>query len=80
MCYNNEMKKCKKQLGISLKLAPKFYLTLLVAIGVILVWRGIWNLVDLYLFPKNPLLSNTTSILIGLFLLYLPDNNIEELI
>ncbi len=53
---------------------------LLVVASVVMVWRGLWNLMDTYLFPGSPILSNIISIILGLFLLYLPDEDIKELI
>lgn len=42
---------------------------LLVVIGIVMVWRGIWGLADLYLTPDNQVLSFIISIFIGLILL-----------
>ncbi|MFH1218727.1 MAG: hypothetical protein V1679_02710 [Candidatus Peregrinibacteria bacterium] len=53
---------------------------LLVVTGVVFVWRGLWNLMDLYLFPDMPILSNILGILLGLLLLLLPDEDIKELV
>jgi len=52
---------------------------LLIAIGVVFVWRGIWGITDLYLFPNNPTLSLIVSIMIGLVILYTNDKKIDEL-
>ena len=46
-----------------------FVIIFLGTIGIIAIWRGIWNLIDLYLFPENLLLSQIISIIIGLFIL-----------
>lgn len=59
---------------------PGFYVTLINVVGIVLVWRGLWNLIDKYIFPDKPLLSNIVTILVGLFLLYLPDRDIKELV
>lgn len=59
---------------------PGFYITLINIVGIVLVWRGLWNLMDQYIFPDKPLLSNIVTILVGLFLLYLPDQDIKELV
>jgi len=53
---------------------------IIVVIGVVMVWRGIWNLLDMYVVPNQPILSNLISIGVGLFLLYLPDKDINELV
>lgn len=56
-----------------------FLLTIMIITGIILVWRGLWNLIDMYAFPNHPILSNVIGILVGLILLYLPDENLEKL-
>ncbi len=43
------------------------YLVLVVA--VVMVWRGVWGLLDEYLLPQNPKLSYWISFIIGLVLL-----------
>jgi len=43
------------------------YLALVVA--VVMVWRGVWGLLDEYLLPKNPKLSYWISFIIGIVLL-----------
>ena len=70
----------KKDVKFSLRLSPKFFPILLKAIAVVMVWRGLWNLLDMYFLPGNPILSNVIFIVIGVFLLYLPDQSIEELV
>ena len=65
--------------GLSLKPRRYFVRDLLIVAGVVLVWRGIWHLADRFLFPDYPLLSEAFSILIGLFLLYLPDRDLSHL-
>ncbi|PJA48729.1 MAG: hypothetical protein CO170_01845 [candidate division SR1 bacterium CG_4_9_14_3_um_filter_40_9] len=42
---------------------------LITIIGVIMVWRGIWNLLDHYFFPHNRLLSNIGTIIMGIILI-----------
>ena len=44
--------------------------TIIIAFAIILFWRGIWGLMDLYLFPKNNMLSYIISIIIGIIILY----------
>lgn len=46
---------------------------IIIAIGVVMVWRGIWGLADLFLFPSNTLLSFSVSIIIGIIILFLVD-------
>lgn len=53
---------------------------LLVVGSVVMVWRGLWGLMDLYLFPNDPLVSYLTSVFGGIFFLMLIDNfNLKDL-
>jgi len=70
----------KKKLSLSLKPTKTFFSMLLVGFAVIIIWRGIWNLLDEYLLPDNFLASNVLGIIIGLLILYLPDRDIKELV
>lgn len=65
---------------LSFKMRSNFISSLIVVAGVVLVWRGLWNLMDIYFFPGEPLISNSLGILAGLILLYLPDDDIKELL
>ncbi|MFH1375504.1 MAG: hypothetical protein ABIH35_02430 [Patescibacteria group bacterium] len=73
-------KKKKQNAGFSLRLSPYFWERLITAIAVVMIWRGLWNLLDAYFFVENPFWSNVFSILIGLLILYLPDGNIKKLV
>jgi hypothetical protein len=42
--------------------------TILIAGAIIMFWRGVWGLLDVYLFPSNPTLSYSLSFLISLLL------------
>jgi len=70
----------KKFPKVSLKLRSDFFSMIFVVIGVVFVWRGLWNLMDLYIFPDRPVLSNALSILVGILILYLPDEDVKELV
>jgi len=53
-----------------------------IVIGLVLVWRGIWHLldaVDLFVFAGNPLYTAIGGIAIGLAILYYPDKDLKEL-
>jgi hypothetical protein len=51
----------------------------LVAAAIVMIWRGIWGLLDHYLFPDNPDMSHVVSILIGLVILLFDDFALTEL-
>ena len=52
---------------------------LYLAVGVVLVWRGVWGLADMFLFPNDLTLSFIVSILAGILILYLKDHKLDEL-
>ncbi len=53
---------------------------LLVGMAVILFWRGAWGLMDLYLFPDNPLVSYIVSLVAGFIILIITERFTDELI
>lgn len=51
-------------------------------IGIVLVWRGIWHLldgVDTIVFNGDTLWTSLGGIVLGLAILYLPDKDLKEL-
>lgn len=56
------------------------FTAMLVYAAMVLIWRGIWILGDILLFPETLLLSALSSILIGFIILYLRDFKLKELI
>lgn len=42
---------------------------LFASIAIVAFWRGAWNLLDLYLFPNNFLMSQIVSIILGVIIL-----------
>jgi 1,4-dihydroxy-2-naphthoate octaprenyltransferase len=46
---------------------------IIIAIGVVLVWRGVWYIADEFLLPDRPLGTAILSIIIGLVILLLTD-------
>lgn len=51
-----------------------------VAVAVVFVWRGLWGIMDLYLFPAHPLVSYALSIVLGLAILIVIDKaKLEDL-
>lgn len=43
--------------------------TIIASICIVGFWRGIWGLMDIYLFPENYLISSIASAGIGLIIL-----------
>ena len=44
-----------------------FYVVAVVA--VVMMWRGLWGLMDIYLWPNNPKRSNWVSFFIGFIII-----------
>lgn len=57
---------------------PNWY-SIVVGFLIILFWRGIWGLMDIYLFPGNESTSYIVSGVVGLLLLYLNDFRLKEI-
>lgn len=53
-----------------------------IVIGLVLVWRGIWIMldgIDLAIFGGSHLWTGLGGIIIGLLVLYLPDKDLKEM-
>jgi len=55
------------------RFVKKNYIYIAITIGVVLIWRGIWGLADLYLFKENPVLSFVASIILGIIVFLVID-------
>ncbi|MFA4953015.1 MAG: hypothetical protein WC584_02225 [Candidatus Pacearchaeota archaeon] len=58
----------------------KVIYTILVAFAIVSFWRGVWGLMDIYLFPKNHPLSLVVSLIVGISILYFTNHLIKHLI
>jgi len=52
---------------------------LIALVGVVMLWRGVWALLDEYFFPDQPLASYLGSIGLGLLLLFIDDYRLREI-
>ena len=53
-----------------------------VIIGIVLIWRGVWYVADasdLFFFGGSHVITALGGILLGLLLLYLPDQDLKEI-
>jgi hypothetical protein len=50
-----------------------------VCIAIVMIWRWLWNLLDMYVFPNYPLLSDLICICIGVGILLVDDWKLWEL-
>lgn len=64
------------------KLFQYFAKNIFVAVGLVLIWRGIWSLLDAldyWLFGGNHAWTAVMGIFVGLMILYLPDKDLKEI-
>jgi hypothetical protein len=54
-----------------LKRHHQSWFALIISVGLVFVWRGLWNLTDLLWFPHDPLWSNISGIILGGIILFL---------
>ncbi len=52
---------------------------IIIAIAIVMIRRGIWWILDDFLFPNNQLLSYVVWIIVGILILYIDDKRLEEL-
>ena len=57
----------------------KIIFAIIIGFAVISFWRGIWGLMDVYLFPKNYTLSLIISTILGLLILIVTHYTTKEL-
>ncbi len=62
-----------------MKSFKKEFSYLIIAIAVVLIWRGVWGFADLFIFPKNDILSFSLSIILGIFLLRIYHESLRDL-
>jgi len=59
-----------------------FAQNLTVVIGLVLVWRGVWYVldeIDILLFGGNHGITAVVGIILGLIILYFPDHDLKEI-
>ena len=52
-----------------LKQIHQMFISLIIFIGIILVWRGVYNIINQYWFPDYPVFSDISGIIVGLMIL-----------
>lgn len=63
-------------------LARYFAKNIVIVISLVLIWRGIWYIldrIDMQFFAGDHRLSAIGGILVGLLLLYIPDKDLKEI-
>jgi hypothetical protein len=69
----------KKQKHMSFKY---FVRTLSIVVGLVMVWRGVWYVldeVDVFIFGAYNHWTGLIGVILGLFLLYIPDHDLKEI-
>ena len=59
-----------------------FFKSISVVIGLVLIWRGIWYIldeIDKLFFGDSHIITTVIGIIIGVAILYLPDQDLKEL-
>ena len=54
----------------------------MVAVAIILIWRGLWYLLDFvdhYLFDGSHIWTAILGVVVGILILYIPDKDLKEL-
>ncbi len=52
---------------------------ILIAIAVVMIWRGVWGILDTFLFPNYPLISYIISLTMGIIILWIDNKKLDEL-
>ena len=52
---------------------------LIECIAIIMIWRGVWDLLEMYILPENQLASNISCIIVGIIVLLWDDWKLWEL-
>jgi uncharacterized membrane protein len=53
--------------------------TLIVIVAIIFIWRSIWSLADIFIFPEDKVFSNVFTLVLGFTLLFFDDFKLDEL-
>jgi len=53
--------------------------TLIIAIAIVMIWRGVRWILDKFLFPNHELISYIVGAIIGIIIIYIDDRRVDEL-
>jgi hypothetical protein len=65
-----------------MKLVKYFAHNILVLIGLVLIWRGMWYVldeIDILFFGESHIITTIGGIILGFLILYLPDKDLKEI-
>ena len=46
-------------------------IVIIASLAIVSFWRGIWGLMDIYIYPTNPTISLVSSVIMGIAILLL---------
>lgn len=52
---------------------------LIECIAIIMIWRGVWDLLEIYIFPDSPFISNIVCVVLWIGILLIDDWKLWEL-
>ncbi|MDD3263151.1 MAG: hypothetical protein PHR61_04925 [Candidatus Absconditabacteria bacterium] len=52
---------------------------LVTTMAIVMIWRGVWGLLDMFVFPNNPFFSYLISVFLGILLLFIDNEELDEL-
>jgi uncharacterized membrane-anchored protein len=58
----------------------QMFASLIVFVGIILVWRGVYNIMNKYWFPDYPAFSDVSGIVVGLIILTLTHYIVKKVV
>ena len=59
-----------------------FIKTLSIVVGLVMIWRGVWYVLDgfdVWLFGEYNALTGLLGVALGVLLLYIPDRDLKEI-
>lgn len=63
-----------------LKKRHQLLFAIIITFAVVCLWRGIWGLLDIFIFPDNLFLSYSITCLVGIAIMALANLSIDKLI
>jgi 4-amino-4-deoxy-L-arabinose transferase-like glycosyltransferase len=65
-----------------LRILRSFATNMSIVLGIVLIWRGIWYLLDamdVWAFGGSHVWTAAAGVVVGLIVLYLPDRDLKEI-
>lgn len=65
-----------------MKLVKYFTHNIFIVLGLVLIWRGIWYIldeIDILFFGSSHIITTVSGIILGFLILYIPDHDLKEI-